>query len=74
MDQPGAVREAMRTRRTDSALFARIAPPAGFLSQLIAAPNATRYARTPEAAKAYATGARIAVRRLPPGYRRTISA
>jgi hypothetical protein len=75
MDQPGSIRQAMRTRRTDSALFARIAPPAAFLSQMIATRQPqTVLARAPEATTAYARSARIAVRRLPPGYRRTVSA
>ena len=56
----------------------RLAPRAAFLSQLIAerqhlAPQRQRRQLPPlQAVDAYAAGAGIAVRRLPPGYRRTI--
>ena len=73
MAQLRSLRDGMRTRRTDSATFARIAPGAPFLSQLIAA-NARPAPRRPGpdaaaggAARTYAAGATIAVRRLPPG-------
>ncbi len=60
--------------------LARSAPNAEFLSQLIAARErmATQRARrqdTPQAAaSAYRTGARIAERRMPAGYRKTVVA
>ncbi|HEX4296696.1 MAG TPA: hypothetical protein VHZ56_01615 [Devosia sp.] len=56
----------------------RLAAPATFLSQLIAerdhlAPQrARRRAPVGEALRSYAVGGRIAVRRLPPGYRMSI--
>ena len=58
----------------------RLLPDAAFVSQLIAArdhlaPQRERRRATPAAAtNAYATSARIAIRRLPPGYRTRIDA
>ena len=43
-----------------------------FLSQLIADRPAQRHTRVNEAVTAYDRGARIAVRRMPAGYRKTI--
>jgi hypothetical protein len=65
-------------RRTDRATFAAIAPPAAFLGHLIlgeqraAAPRLAD--RASLAAGAYARGARVGIRRLPPGYRTRIDA
>jgi hypothetical protein len=62
-------------RRTDGRLFGRIAPSASFMSQLLvgagpgAAEDADNHDRSNMALGAYATGSRIAVRRLPAGYR-----
>jgi hypothetical protein len=67
-------------RKTDGATFTRIAPPAAFLSQMIAADRTPRLAvaerRAPlnAATGAYATGSRIATRRMPAGYRTTVVA
>ncbi|NGP16370.1 hypothetical protein [Devosia aurantiaca] len=58
--------------------LARSAPTAAFVSQLIAArdrmaPQRVRRQGTPEAAtSAYNNGARIAERRMPAGYRKTV--
>lgn len=75
MAQFRPVRQAEQRRRGDSATFARIAPAAPYLSQLLAAdrPRA-RVAGRPEraAASAYDSTAARAVRRLPPGYRTSI--
>lgn len=60
--------------------LARATPRAAFLSQLIAerqhlAPQRARRRVPPaQAVDAYATGSRVAVRRLPAGYRRTVVA
>lgn len=69
MDHLHPTRDGIRTRRTDSMTFRRIAPGAPFLSQVIGSPGgqAPRLA----ANAAYALSARIAVRRLPAGYRTT---
>jgi predicted secreted protein len=62
-------------RRTDGTTFARIAPNASFMSQLLVgaepagAQEAAPQDRSNLALGAYATGSRIAVRRLPAGYR-----
>lgn len=69
MTQERAPTAAFRTRRTDSATFKRIAPAAPYLSQLIGLP--TGYALRIAVTAAYARGAGISVRRLPPGYRTT---
>jgi hypothetical protein len=67
-------------RKTDGGTFMRIAPPAAFLSQMIAADRAPRLAaadrRAPinAATSAYATGSRFATRRMPVGYRTTVVA
>lgn len=70
MNQMHSVRDGLRTRRTDSATFRRIAPGAPFLSQLIATRPGDAAPRL-AATTAYALGARMAVRRLPAGYRTT---
>jgi len=60
--------------------LARPAPPAAFLSQLIAArhqlPPQRARLRAPlaHAVDAYATGGRVATRRLPAGYRKSVVA
>ena len=57
-----------RDRRKPAA--APIAPGAAFVSHLIAGPQtAPRPGAVLSAFEAYATGARLTVRRLPPGYR-----
>jgi hypothetical protein len=68
MDQLQSTRDGIRTRRTDSATFKRIAPGAPFISQLIGRRPVTAGPQL-AAAAAYALGGRMAVRRLPPGYR-----
>jgi hypothetical protein len=62
----------------DHLRLAHAAPHADFISQLIAErqhlppQRARRRAPMGEALAAYASGARIADRRIPPGYRKTI--
>lgn len=77
-------REDTRTAMTGAASprdrlrLVRAAPSADFLSQLIAEyqhlppQRARRRAPVCEALAAYASGAHIAERRMPPGYRKTI--
>ena len=72
MDEIGTPNRKILRRTGDRQVFARIAPPAGFVSQAMLGRAAPRSA--PEAIGAYATGARIAVRRLPAGYRTTRTA
>lgn len=67
MSEIGTPSRKILRRSTDRRLFARIAPPADFVSQAILDRPAPR--TTPEAIDAYAAQARIAVRRLPAGYR-----
>jgi hypothetical protein len=70
------VLEPQRPRPT----LARLTPKAAFLSQLIAgrqhlAAGLQRRQPPPaQAVDAYASGARITISRLPPGYRRTVLA
>ncbi len=79
MDENGTDRR-VGERRQRLRLIASIAPKADFLSQLIAErehlpPQRTQRLVAPGAAvDAYRRGARIAVRRLPAGYRRTVLA
>lgn len=69
MDHMHSSRDGIRSRRTDSTTFQRIAPGAPFLSQLMGLPTG----HTPRlaATAAYAVSARRMVRRLPAGYRTT---
>lgn len=68
MNEIGTQKGILR-RSTDRPIFARIAPPADFVSQGLIQRLAQRSA--PEAAGAYAASARAALRRMPPGYRTT---
>jgi hypothetical protein len=77
MDDNGTKFQLIGRRRADQPMFARIAPDAGFISQLIAehqhlAPQRERR-RAPlaDGIGAYAAGSRIAIRRLPAGYTTT---
>jgi len=80
MDDNGTRIEIAAPRQGYWAAFARIAPRAGFLSQLIAEhqrlspQRARRRAPLAVAVGAYATGARIVEVRLPAGYRTTLEA
>ena len=67
------VRQAEQRRRGDSATFARIAPAAPYLSQLLASDRPS-LSEPPgqDAACAYDLTAARAVRRLPPGNRTSI--
>jgi hypothetical protein len=70
MSEIGTLNRKILRRSTDGRLFARIAPPAGFLSQAILDRAARRSA--PEAIGAYASGAQKGVVRMPAGYRTTV--
>jgi hypothetical protein len=72
MGEIGTPNRKILRRATDRQVFARIAPPAGFVSQAMLDRAAQRSA--PEAIGAYTAGSRIAVRRLPAGYRKTVEA
>ena len=72
MSEIGTPRQTILRRSSDRPVFARIAPPAGFISQAILDRAAPRSAG--EATGAYAASARAGVRRLPPGYRTTLLA
>ena len=81
MAENGTKPARLLRRKTDGGTFARIAPPAAFLSQLIAADHAPRLAAAGHpvpinaaATGAYVTGSRIATRRMPTGYRTTVVA
>lgn len=72
MTEIGTPNRKILRRCSDRLVFARIAPAAGFVSQAILERTAPRSA--PEAIGAYAAGSRIAVRRLPAGYRKSVEA
>ncbi len=72
MGEIGTPKSRILRRSSDRPLFARIAPPADFVSQAILGRAAPRSAT--EAVGAYAASARAGVRRLPPGYRTTLIA
>jgi len=72
MSEIGTPRQQILRRMTDRPVFARIAPPAGFVSQAMLD---SASARSPgEATGAYTASARAGIRRLPPGYRTTVLA
>lgn len=80
MNENGTSTALVALRRPEPRGFARVAPDAAFVSQLIAerdhmAPQRERR-RAPVgvAVGAYNTGSRIAIRRLPPGYRTSVDA
>lgn len=72
MTETGTPKPKLLRRVADREIYARIAPAAGYMSQAILNREARRSA--PEAIDAYDTGSRIAIRRLPPGYRKAIEA
>ena len=72
-------RAGLLRRRNDRRTFASIAPPASFLSQMMVGESGSTSAPaeadlTHLALGAYATGSRIAIRRLPAGYRTSLDA
>ena len=71
MDEIGTAGvEFLPPRDRRKAAFVPIAPRAAFVSQLIAGPQSVpRPAAAVGAFEAYAARVRLAVRRLPPGYR-----
>jgi hypothetical protein len=75
MSENGTSTALVALHRPQHRGFARVAPDSAFVSQLIAerdhmAPQRTRRRATVGVAVgAYDTGSRIAIRRLPPGYR-----
>ena len=72
MSNTGTPRQTILRRSSDRPVFARIAPPAGFVSQAILDRTTPRSAG--EVAGAYAASARASQRRLPPGYRTALLA
>lgn len=80
MDETGTPAGEIQAAPERLRLVQSYAPSADFLSQLIAErdhlpPQRARRRASPGAAvDAYQTGAKAAVRRLPPGYRRTVVA
>jgi hypothetical protein len=73
-------REVLALQPSRPQFLSRVAPDAAFVSQLIAerdhlAPQREhRRAPVDIAVGAYDTGSRIAIRRMPPGYRKNVDA
>lgn len=73
MSEIGTPRERLRLRREgDRLTFARIAPAAGFMSQVLDVASREASAPRLQASTAYRAGARATLVRMPAGYRTTI--
>ncbi len=80
MAENGTGRELVALQAARRQFLSRMSPGAAFVSQLIAerdhlAPQREhRRAPVDVAVDAYDTGSRIAIRRMPPGYRKNVDA